>query len=393
MPLEILPIIEETRSQPFTPKLPNHEKVLNGFYLNSNLQLIKKIGAGTYGLIYLVKDIKTHRHYATKIILKESLSLHQKDVDAYKKYIQEKVYYEFIGNSCMSFEELDLELLRQSGGEVPYLKELSIHLKCHSHPNVATIHKVLNFPSGIIMLMDYFPQGDLFKNIVENQIFQKNQMMMKNCILQIINVIKYLKLKNIYHCDLKPENIMVKYNPNYRRLNNSNLVDYNEIQIGLIDFGLSIEEEYICCNSCRGSLFYMSPERIVNYPKNDYISHNLDLSSYKINPKDELMYFPTIKGDIWSIGVLLINITCARNPWPNASIVPNNNDVFQSYLNKEHSVLRKILPISHEFNNLLNQIFQLNPVERIDLSLLYTQILTVDFFHDQLLSPPESPEM
>lgn len=394
MPLEILPIIQES-PKPFVPSINhNHEKSLNGFYLNNHLQLIKKIGSGTYGLIYLVKDLATDQYYAAKIVLKETLSLHKKDIDAYKKYIQDKVYYEFIDNASMHLEELDLDLLKENGSLVPYLKELSIHLKCHTHPNVVTIHKVFNFHSGIITVMDYFPQGDLFKNIVDHQIFGNNQLMMKNCIIQIINVINFLNLKKIYHCDLKPENIMIKYNPNYKRQNAStqNIVDYNELKIGLIDFGLSIEDDSICCNSYRGSLFYMSPERIVNYPHNDFVRSKVDLSSYKINSKDGLMYFPTIKGDIWSIGVLMINITCARNPWPNASIVANDNDVFQSYISDDTSILKRILPISNEFNQLLNQVFKLNPIERIDLSQLYNQVLAVDFFNDRLLlTPPESP--
>ncbi|CAH6722015.1 serine/threonine-protein kinase Vhs1p [[Candida] jaroonii] len=392
MTLHVLPIIENDFNK--TPIVPNFKfnpnKTLNGLYLNENYQFVKKIGAGTYGLIYLVRDVLTDKKYAAKIILKEQVgTLHQRDIENYKKFICEKIYYEFI-NKRITLEELNLDLIRDNGNNISYLKELSIHLKVHQHPNVVTIHKVYNFDVGIITLMDYYEQGDLFKNIVDNQIFDDNVLMMKNCILQIINIINYMKQCNVYHCDLKPENIMVRYNLNYQRNENDDIINFKELQIGIIDFGLSIEDSLICCNSCRGSSFYMAPERIVNYTKNDYIHSIMDLNEYS-KREDDLMYFPTLKGDIWSIGILIINITCARNPWPNSSIVPNNNDVFQTYIYNNKSILKKILPISMEFNSLLNKIFKLNPNERVDLKQLYNDIINVDFFHDRLLTPPESP--
>ncbi|EGV62879.1 Serine/threonine protein kinase [Yamadazyma tenuis] len=397
MTLDILPIIDDIHTSPYTPQLQRncYTKTLDGLVIN-NFQFVKKLGSGTYGLIYLVKDLDTNRVYAAKIILKDQMNLNQKDIESYKKYIQERIFFEFINNySNLQLEDLDLDLIKENGNQISYLKEISIHLKCHHHPNVVTIHKVISFSIGLVTVMDYYEQGDLFKNIVDNRIFSpSNPLMMKNCVLQIINVINYLSSKNIYHCDLKPENILVKYNPDYRRPDDAPIVDYNEISIGLIDFGLSMEDEIICCNSCRGSSFYMSPERLVNYTKNEYIKSIIDLSSYKTRPSTDsspMLYFPTLKGDIWSIGVLLINITCARNPWPNSSIVPNNNEVFQTYAYEDTAILKKILPISTEFNVLLNKIFKLNPIERVDLQDLYNDVIVVDFFHDSMLTPPESP--
>lgn len=391
MALDILPIIDEFPSYPASLKIPSRKKTLDGLVIN-DYQFIKKIGAGTYGLIYLVKNLATAKLFAAKLILKDQSHLHHRDVEAYKQYVQQTLFFELTNNPNLQVEDLDLDLIKQNGSSISYLKEIAIHLKCHDHPNVVTIHKVLSFNVGIITIMDHYEQGDLFKNIVDKKIFNpNNQLMMKNCILQIINVIGYLASKNIYHCDLKPENILVKYNKNYKRQGTSSkIIDYNEISIGLIDFGLSIEEDVICCNSCRGSSFYMSPERLVNYTKNDYIHSHFDLHEYQWR-SNNMLYFPTLMGDIWSIGVLLINVTCARNPWPNSSIVPNNNEVFQTYIYEKKSILKKILPISGEFNHLLNKIFELNPSERIDLPQLYNEIIVVDFFHDLMLTPPESP--
>lgn len=357
-------------------------------------QFIKKIGSGTYGLIYLVKDLTDGSLRAAKITLKNNQMINQKDIEEYKRQLQERVVRELTCNPNLQLQELSFDLIKESN--VDYLKEISIHLKCHDHPNVVTIHNVYSFSIGIITVMDYYSQGDLFKNIVDKKIFKSNPLMMKNCILQIINVINYLHSQNIYHCDLKPENIMINYNPSYRRPASNRIIDYNELSIGFIDFGLSMENNLICCNSCRGSSFYMSPERLVNYTKNEYTRRTIDLSQYKTKIDKNgvpMVYFPTLKGDIWSIGVLLINITCSRNPWPNSSIVPNNNDVFQTYIYEDKSVLKQILPISTEFNCILNKVFRLDPNERVGLNELFEDIIAVDFFHDKLLTPPESPKL
>ena len=57
---------------------------------------------------------------------------------------------------------------------IALLAEISLHLKVHQHPNIATIHQVLNIEDfAIIILMDHFEQGDLFTNIIDRQIFTK----------------------------------------------------------------------------------------------------------------------------------------------------------------------------------------------------------------------------
>lgn len=363
---------------------------LDGIILNNRYQFIKKIGLGTYGLIYLVKDLCDNgKLLAAKFILKNAPKFTNKC--EIQKYIETHVN----NIDTINIPQLSISSFK-SNINASYMKEIALHLKVHQHENIATIHQVFETDITMIVIMDYFPQGDLFKNIIENNIFKNNPILMKNVILQLINILSYCHQNSIFHCDLKPENIMVNYNRNYIRKPNSPIVNLQECQIYLIDFGLSMSSNLISGDSCRGSSFYMAPERITNYGSSPYIKSMIDLSKYHYSFQNNNYYFPTDKGDIWSLGIIIINITCSRNPWPKASITDLEKDdstnVFIDYMIRQnHFVLSQILPISQQFNHLLNKIFKLDPSERIDLSHLYQAVYHLDFFND-LSSPPPTDE-
>jgi serine/threonine protein kinase len=75
------------------------------------------------------------------------------------------------------------------------------------------------------------------------------------------------------------------------------------------------------------------------------------------------MPYSTRQNDVWSLGVILVNLTCGRNPWRQASL---KDDTFRAYVHNPN-FLRTILPISLELNELLKRIFTLDPEERITL--------------------------
>ncbi|RLV93058.1 Serine/threonine-protein kinase SKS1 [Spathaspora sp. JA1] len=386
---------------------PNPNMALDGYMLSPNLRFVRKIGAGTYGLIYLVENINTGRKYAAKMLLKQPPFKQgdPKDSSGNKKIIQQHFYQYFLANPMPEPTPMNLEYIKQEQThQYQFMTEIQLHLKVHHHPNVISIHQVYELQQfAIVILLDYFEQGDLFGNIIDKQIFQNHQgdkqLLMKNAMLQLIDAVEYCHQQNVYHCDLKPENIMIYYNPEYKRSDNSCIIDYNELHLVLIDFGLAMSSNLICCNACRGSSFYMAPERTTNFNTHRTVRNLVDLSQYhsiEINNttvnESNSKYLPTLAGDIWSLGVLFINITCSRNPWPIASFNNSHNDVFKSYiLNNNKDILASILPISKQFNRLLDMIFQLNPNDRISLPHLYQQVIKCNFFKDTPVHHHHSP--
>lgn len=102
--------------------------------------------------------------------------------------------------------------------------------------------------------------------------------------------------------------------------------------------------------------------------------------------------YASAPNDIWSLGVILVNLTCGRNPWKKAS---PEDSTFRAYL-KDPQFLSTILPISAELNVILRRVFECDPQQRISLAELRDLIvacprLTTSSYSTVPPSPPASP--
>lgn len=84
--------------------------------------------------------------------------------------------------------------------------------------------------------------------------------------------------------------------------------------------------------------------------------------------------YGTQQNDIWSLGIILINLTTGRNPWKQANL---NDSSFAAYCHANRpGFFRVILPsISNELEAILERIFCLDPARRIGLPELRLRIL------------------
>ena len=109
--------------------------------------------------------------------------------------------------------------------------------------------------------------------------------------------------------------------------------------------------------SCSGSTFYLSPEC------QGGIFERLD----KYN---------TATNDLWSLGVILVNLTCGRNPWRQAT---PSDETFRAFVHNA-DFLQTILPISDGTHKILKGLFALEPRDRPSLREVRRQILAIDTF-------------
>jgi len=86
--------------------------------------------------------------------------------------------------------------------------------------------------------------------------------------------------------------------------------------------------------------------------------------------------YNTETNDIWSLGVILVNLTCGRNPWRQAC---PQDETFRAYVH-DPDFLRTILPISHSTNQILKGLFALDPKDRMSLRVLRKLVMAVDTF-------------
>lgn len=207
-------------------------------------------------------------------------------------------------------------------------REISLHYKASRHNNIVSLVEILEAPDCTYVVMEYCPEGDLFANITERRRYVGNDYMAKRVFLQLLDAVEHCHALGIYHRDLKPENVLVCDGGSTAKL---------------ADFGLATTDRYTSDFGC-GSTFYMSPECQQSSPRN--------CNSYD-----------SVANDIWSLGVILVNLTCGRNPWKRAHF---SDSTFRAFCEKP-GFLRTILPLSGELESILRLVFELNPKKRISL--------------------------
>ncbi|KAL1591920.1 Serine/threonine protein kinase [Paraconiothyrium brasiliense] len=238
-------------------------------------------------------------------------------------------------------------------------REIQLHHQASAHPNVVSLVKIMDAPDCTYVVIEYCPEGDLFSNITEHGKYVGNDALAKRAFLQILDAVEYCHSIGIYHRDLKPENV---------------LVTDNGMTCKLADFGLATNDHITSDFGC-GSTFYMSPECQTAAPK--------AYSCYASAPND-----------VWSLGVILVNLTCGRNPWKRASY---EDSTFRAFM-KDPKFLRSILPISPELDSIMRRIFEFNPVKRITVPELRELIMRCPRFTatksaapTPMASPPFTP--
>lgn len=271
---------------------------------NGRLELLSVLGLGAYGVVYLAVDLHAPKpiYLAVKALLRAGLNSRQRHFQR---------------------------------------REIALHQLASRHPNVVTLHKVLEEGDYIFVVMDFCDEGDLFGMITERQRYLGNDALIKQVFLQIVDATEYCHSMGIFHRDLKPENI---------------LCTRDGERMCIADFGLATSERTSTDFGC-GSTFYLSPE-------------------CQGGLFERLESYNTEKNDIWSLGVILVNLTCGRNPWRQAC---PSDETFRAYVHNPE-FLRTILPISHATNRILKGLFALDPRDRMTLKELRRQIGTIETF-------------
>jgi Ca2+-binding EF-hand superfamily protein len=175
-------------------------------------ELIKVIGKGNFGVVYLAKHKKSGEKVAIKILSKSKMGV-----------VEMKSTY----------------------------NEIDIMKVCH-HPNIIRLLDHFENAHYIYIVMEYLSGGDLCDYVVNSNEFTEVQA--AKIMYQIALGLKYLEEFGIMHRDLKPENILLtKYSDNPT--------------VKIMDFGLSkILGRNEKALEGFGTLNYIAPEVLVRKP-------------------------------------------------------------------------------------------------------------------------------
>ncbi|KAJ3516906.1 hypothetical protein NLJ89_g832 [Agrocybe chaxingu] len=224
-----------------------------------------------------------------------------------------------------------------------HLREITLHQIASAHPSVVTLHRVIEELDCTFLVMEYAPDHDLFAQILDKCRYLGKDFLIKHVFLQLIEAVQYCHSLGIYHRDLKPENI---------------LCFDKGCKVAITDFGLATTDK--ASREFRtGSVYHMSPECQVE-------------DSATTPP-----YSP-MHNDIWSLGIILLNLVTGRNPWKSAT---PDDPTFQAYRRDPLHFLPTVLPISDELNNILIQALSLDWRTRLSLPRLRDAVESVGTFY------------
>ena len=298
-----------------------------GLVLANRLELTGILGVGAYGVVYTAVDIHTNAPYAVKALNKLGLDPRQ------RKFQQ---------------------------------REIQLHHEASHHPNVVSMVTIMDSFDCTFVVLEFCPEGDLFSSITEGGRYLGNDFMAKRAFLQILDAVSFCHSIGIYHRDLKPENI---------------LVTDRGMTVKLADFGLATRE-YLTSDFGCGSTFYMSPGKTSLFHRRA----STDTFTECQQTSSSSPCYASGPNDIWSLGIILVNLTCGRNPWKRASI---EDSTFRAYL-KNPKFLSSILPLSPELDAILRRIFECDPRRRISILELRELVVRCPRFTTHA-APPTPP--
>lgn len=335
-----------------------HKHLLGHTIADGRLELVSILGLGAYGVVYLARDL-THPLHRQPFASSSSSDLPR--ILASRHGGAASGYYAV---KCLNKLNLDARQKRFQR------REIVLHTMVSNHPSVVTLYRVIDEKEDpcIYVILDYCPDGDLFSMITENQrytvpmptaedgcadaidvdsdpVYQQARFDMDGTVrkvfTQLLDSVAFCHDNGIYHRDLKPENILCLQGGE---------------KIVLADFGLATSEKTSNDFGC-GSTFYMGPEC------QGGIGTQLD-------------QYTTVANDVWSLGVILVNLICGRNPWKQASV---DDETFREYL-RNPDFLMEILPISRQTNELLKRVFTIREDWRCSLADLRAMVHQVSRF-------------
>ena len=267
--------------------LPGMSIMLNSKIFKGKLDdylITKELGKGSYAVVKLAVHKVTKIKYAIKIYSKQTLTDRQKR--------------NTVNNEINILKQIDNE-------------------------NIMKLYDVINTPSNLYLVLEYINGVNLIQIIKNEKLHFIKEERAKLLFSKIVKGISYCHKKNIFHRDIKLENILVLKNDTVK----------------IIDFGFAVKcnretlQKLLC-----GSINYMAPE---------------------IVKKEKYM---ACYSDIWSLGVLFYAMLFGIFPFKGK----DEDELFEKIC-KGKLNFPEYNPINEKTKQLFGKIFVPTPNKRISL--------------------------
>ncbi|KAL7272317.1 cAMP-dependent protein kinase catalytic subunit [Rhizina undulata] len=258
----------------------------NGVLLDGRFKTVKLLNHGSFGMVFLAKDVHTNELVAIKCLTKANSDAAE--------------------DSGFAVDELS--------------EEYKYHSQLGTHPNIVNLIHSFETECHKFLVLEYCSMGDLYEAIRLGRGPLETEHV-RDFMLQMVSAVEHMHSRGVYHRDIKPENIF--------------LTQDGTVKLG--DFGLATMDEWSDENAV-GSDRYMAPEQY-----------------------DSFGGYSPEKADIWAIGICLLNILFARNPF----VIPAESDLlFKDYVHDRESLFDVFPTLSYDTYSVLTHCLALNPNDR-----------------------------
>ncbi|KAI0690200.1 hypothetical protein C8T65DRAFT_711702 [Cerioporus squamosus] len=287
-------------------------------------EVVRKLGTGSYAVVYLVREVLSR-----PLPSDDGHAIGRMDLDDGYFGNQSTEYGREYAIKVLSKANLDEDALTAQ------LFEATIHQSLPAHPNIVTLHRTLETPSFLLLLLEFVPGEDLFyfleqardhyeidpatmdlstspsvsdsscasrtpptpsllSSLNPAQLLSRTRLrLIASMFSQMCEAVATCHDNSVFHRDIKPENFIVT--DGWTTLPDGR--SERKVIVKLSDFGLSTTDVESADMDC-GSAPYMSFECRNN-----------------IHPT----YSPRA-ADVWSLGIVLINMLYHYNPWTDTTL-------------------------------------------------------------------------
>ena len=278
---------------------------VKGLLLDGRYEAVAPLNHGSFGMVFLAKDIKTGEMVAIKCLSKTAATKE---------------------SGSLQFDEESVEL--------------ACHAQLGKHPNIVSLITSIETQAHVYLVLEYCSMGDLYEaiRIGRGPLETKN---VRDFMLELVRAVEFMHAKGFYHRDIKPENIFITQD--------------GSMKLG--DLGLATSDAW-SHEASVGSDRYMAPEQYA---------------------PEENGYSPA-KADIWAVGICLLNVLFARNPF----VTPTESDLLFADYARDHQSLFDVFPnMSKDTFDVLTHALAIDPSKRSFQGLRESLEKVVNFTTDE----------